>query len=398
LTIANAQLTFGLNVDINLCLNRGMTYDITNNTAKPLKILQNGHELTTGLTHSDGSTGAAAQGKSNGVLTYDVATDAENISFVTQTDGSDIVSADINTNGPLLEKLGLSSISTITVVDGLIFARDTNNNLTSDTVGFIKLSFSSSTPEQYKQYAREAAGVWASIIDATIFDAPFASVLPNGFQTTMRVELSNQGSNGTLAYAGVMESYVVPPQPYHTAGGYLSYTYNGTTGFLIPTEGLMNINTAYTASMEANNTIVDVITHEMGHILGLGSFWSAYNEIPKDSSGYATAWKGAQANAFYQSIGGVGDVPIEDQYGPGTQGAHWDEQTFDTELMTGFAENSDMPLSKMTAYALADMGWKVNLDSEKIDAFVLPSSNAVSVQSGNCCSVHAFKPETVKLL
>jgi hypothetical protein len=57
-----------------------------------------------------------------------------------------------------------------------------------------------------------------------------------------------------------------------------------------------------------------------------------------------------------------------------------------------------MPLSKMTAYALADMGWKVNLDSEKIDAFVLPSSNAVSVQSGNCCSVHAFKPETVKLL
>ena len=394
MTIANFLLTFGLNVDVNLCLNRGMTYDITNSTTKPLKILQAGVELTTGLTHSDGSTDGAAQGKSGGVLTYDVATDATDISFVCDT-----VSANINTNGPLMEKLGLSSTSTITIVDGLIFAHDTINILTSDTVGFIKLSFSQSTPETYKQFAREAAGVWASIIDATIFDAPFASITPNGFQVTMHIELSNQGNNGTLAYAGVMESYVVPPQPYHTAGGYLSYTYNGSTGFLIPTEGLMNMNTAYTASMEANNTVVDVITHEMGHLLGLGSFWGAYNEHQATKvDGYATRWKGAQANAFYSSIGGVGDAPIEDQYGAGTQGAHWDEQMFDTEIMTGFAENTDMPMSLLSVYALADMGWKIDVNSDKIDAYVLPS-NAVSVEASvNCCSVHAFNPHTVKTL
>jgi hypothetical protein len=36
----------------------------------------------------------------------------------------------------------------------------------------------------------------------------------------------------------------------------------------------MQFGTADLAAMQANGTIGDVITHEMGHVLGIGTIWS----------------------------------------------------------------------------------------------------------------------------
>ena len=35
----------------------------------------------------------------------------------------------------------------------------------------------------------------------------------------------------------------------------------------------MSFDTADLASMEADGTLVDVITHEMGHVIGIGTIW-----------------------------------------------------------------------------------------------------------------------------
>ena len=35
----------------------------------------------------------------------------------------------------------------------------------------------------------------------------------------------------------------------------------------------MTFDTADLQAMEANGTLVDVITHEMGHVLGIGTIW-----------------------------------------------------------------------------------------------------------------------------
>src|SRR5262249_12426176 len=42
----------------------------------------------------------------------------------------------------------------------------------------------------------------------------------------------------------------------------------------IPAKGRMQFDTADLAAMQANGTLVDVITHEMGHVLGIGTIWT----------------------------------------------------------------------------------------------------------------------------
>ena len=40
---------------------------------------------------------------------------------------------------------------------------------------------------------------------------------------------------------------------------------------------IMQFDTADLATMEANGSLVDVITHEMGHVLGFGTIWTDLN-------------------------------------------------------------------------------------------------------------------------
>jgi hypothetical protein len=71
-------------------------------------------------------------------------------------------------------------------------------------------------------------------------------------------------------------------------------------------------------------------------------------------------------------LGGTGNIPVEQDGGNGTRCGHWDEETFDTELMTGFSEGSTTELlSRMTIASLEDMGYSVNLNAA--DPYTLPS-------------------------
>src|SRR5215212_6120763 len=46
----------------------------------------------------------------------------------------------------------------------------------------------------------------------------------------------------------------------------------GANAFL-PAKGLMSFDSADLAQMQNNGTLVDVITHEMGHVIGIGTIW-----------------------------------------------------------------------------------------------------------------------------
>ena len=52
---------------------------------------------------------------------------------------------------------------------------------------------------------------------------------------------------------------------------------------------------------------------------------------------------------------------------------------FQTELMTGFASAGHMPLSRLTLGALADLGYRVNLDLA--DPYTLPTTPSTGPQS-----------------
>jgi hypothetical protein len=117
------------------------------------------------------------------------------------------------------------------------------------------------------------------------------------------------------------------------------------------------------ASLGTGSVLQDIITHEMLHVVGIGSFWNEVGLL----SGFNTpdvAYIGAAGVAGCRETGGTTTcattVPVENTGGPGTANSHWRESTFGTELMTGFASNTAMPFSIMTVRALADLGYTIN--------------------------------------
>jgi adhesin/invasin len=128
----------------------------------------------------------------------------------------------------------------------------------------------------------------------------------------------------------------------------------------LPAAGFIQLDIADVASMEANGTLDDVVLHEMGHVLGIGTVW----EVKGLLTGARTAdpvFTGPAAIAGYVSVGAAaGPVPVENTGGAGTRDAHWRESALGNELMTGFVGTSPMPLSLVTVGSLTDMGYVAN--------------------------------------
>jgi len=145
----------------------------------------------------------------------------------------------------------------------------------------------------------------------------------------------------------------------------------------LPYHGYMQFDTADLASMERNGTLLGVVIHEMGHVLGIGTVWANLGLI-SGAGGSNPLFVGAQATAAYNQIFGTAasGVPVENTGGAGTHDAHWRESIFGSELMTGWINYSGMPLSRVTVASLADMGYTVNMAIA--DAFT-PTSAAVSL-------------------
>ena len=134
--------------------------------------------------------------------------------------------------------------------------------------------------------------------------------------------------------------------------------------------GLMRFDEDDLESIEADGLLPDVILHEMGHVLGFGTIWSDPEiDLLAESAadgGIDPHFTGAQAIAAFDAAGGTtytggAKVPVEDAGGAGTQDSHWRESVFDSELMTGFVNLGQNPLSRVTVASLNDMGYSVNL-------------------------------------
>src|SRR5206468_3798545 len=84
------------------------------------------------------------------------------------------------------------------------------------------------------------------------------------------------------------------------------------SGSLLPYHGVMQFDTADLAAMESNGTLLSVILHEMGHVLGVGTLWDAKGLIAGAGTSNPT-FTGAQAVAAYHAIFGTvaSGVPLE---------------------------------------------------------------------------------------
>jgi len=140
----------------------------------------------------------------------------------------------------------------------------------------------------------------------------------------------------------------------------------------IPIKGVMSFDSADLQGLEDAGELLDVIIHEMGHVIGIGTIWSELGLI-EGSGSNNPLFIGQAAMREYASltgINGVAKVPVANTGGAGTREGHWREATFDSELMTGFDDPGRNALSRLTAASLQDLGYRVNIDAA--DNYSLP--------------------------
>ncbi|MFH8369933.1 leishmanolysin-related zinc metalloendopeptidase [Streptomyces sp. NPDC018031] len=137
---------------------------------------------------------------------------------------------------------------------------------------------------------------------------------------------------------------------------------DAASGAGLPAKGRMRFDSADLAQMEEEGTLLDVITHEMGHVLGIGTIWPMLGLL-KDFPGPDPTFVGPGAMAEFGDLLGEepGPVPVANVGGPGSAGGHWRESVFDNELMSPNINGRGNPLSRLTAASLGDLGYIVDL-------------------------------------
>ena len=156
------------------------------------------------------------------------------------------------------------------------------------------------------------------------------------------------------------------------------------------------------AKVKFNNTVVEklvpVLIHEMIHGLGIASLQSGNTVFGWDHfldsgkiwyTGKNSSWETSEAIKAYREVVGthVYRIPVENSFGQGTACSHWEEGMKDgfvsepryydygsgfvfhpalpEEIMTGVAGKSFF-FTKLTAGALVDHGYNVNINSPNI--------------------------------
>ena len=139
----------------------------------------------------------------------------------------------------------------------------------------------------------------------------------------------------------------------------------------LPFMGAMQFDVDDLERLEENGDMEEVILHEMGHVLGIGTAWRRFgllaNPSLPDNQGADTHFPGPLAIEAFDAAGGTeysggAKVPVENRGGRGSGDSHWRESVLDHELMTPY-QNSGIPdpLSAITIQSLADLGYTVDV-------------------------------------
>ena len=134
----------------------------------------------------------------------------------------------------------------------------------------------------------------------------------------------------------------------------------------LPVVGTMRFDSADFATLVSRGTAYDVIRHEMGHVLGIGTLWNVtgVRTYLNGAGSLDPQYVGPGGESGSATIGftlpGAG-VPVENVGGPGTANAHWRSSVFQSELMTGYLiDAASHPASRLTVLSLSDFGYTVN--------------------------------------
>ena len=273
---------------------------------------------------------------------------------------------------PTTDANGVATVGAWKVSDGSNIVRVTSAAVTADTVTFsatgqtqqfqIQVDYVVAPSASRKAVTDSAAAKWSRIIYGALPSVPVN--LPAGQCFSTKTPAVDSTINGVLIFVE-LDSIDGPGKILGQAGPCIIRS----TGRL-PLVGIVQLDTADVAGLESSGAFGEVMTHEMGHILGFGTIWDAadLNLLvgPAATGGTDPHFIGPQAIQAFYGMGGVNytggaAVPVENTGGIGTEDGHWRESVFHTELMTGFLNGGvTNPLSILTVASMGDMGYTVN--------------------------------------
>lgn len=254
---------------------------------------------------------------------------------------------------------------------------ENSRGVPSEKVKFdIELRFINEPTERQREVFESAVARWEKII---VRDEPdFTGVAIPNFN----------GSDILIGADEVLDDIIIEVvlEPIDGPGAVLGSA--GPRFIRLPEEttitGFMRFDTADLEALEAANQFENVILHEMGHVLGVGTLWELKELLVIDSFEQAVDpdYLGERGNHFWKTKRGEGLLPIEGAFfrpdgtpflRPGTSYGHWDEDVLFNELMTGFLNGGVVnPLSRITSGSMEDLGYGVAPRGEQYD---LPAAN-----------------------
>ena len=141
----------------------------------------------------------------------------------------------------------------------------------------------------------------------------------------------------------------------------------------LPAVGALELDAADLARLEEEGNLKDVeevILHEIGHVLGIGTVWVDHGLLRNPSrhnSGADAHFTGPLAIAAFDERGGASyddgeKVPVENTSAPAAADSHWRESVLGHELLTPFQAAGERDLlSLITVQSLADIGYSVKV-------------------------------------
>lgn len=241
----------------------------------------------------------------------------------------------------------------------------------------INLSIFGNYTEAQQQSLQDAANYWESQITG-YRTADLAEALPAISISAYSFDID--GASGTLGFGG-----------HSNTTNYTDY------GFATPTGGYLALDNADLGRL-SESYFFAVAVHEMGHILGFNDTVWRQNGLV-DANGADTTYGNtpgieSRALAVYRREfdPDATFIPLEEDFGPGTAYAHWDEALFgnpgaepgrstsNPELMTGFL-SGNWYVSETTIASFEDIGYATVADTEIIglDQIPITSDDTIGV-------------------